>query len=75
MRPLLFLTLAACAPDPCPNELMEAQKACARAEVVGTHDNHELYEAIDAYKQCFAEPVRVICSNVGLSGNNLTIEK
>jgi len=75
MRPLLLLTLAACSTEPCPQELENAQKACASAEVVGQHDNHELYAAIAAYKQCFAEPVKVICSDRGLSGNTLTIER
>lgn len=76
MKNLLpILALASCAPDPCPDQKEAMEEACERAEVVGQHDNRELYEAIHAYKTCLKEPVSVICSNIGLSGNNLTINK
>lgn len=76
MKNLLpILALASCAPDPCPDQKEAMEEACERAEVVGQHDNRELYEAIHAYKACLKEPVSVICSSVGLSGNTLTINK
>lgn len=69
MKELLPLALlAACTPEyevQCPEETHALEEACNNANVIGSHPNQELHEAVARFKMCAGEQYRVICSDDG----------
>lgn len=67
-RYLLPLALASCTPEyevKCPEETHALEDACDRADVRGTHENKELYDALGRFKMCTEQVYSVRCSDDG----------
>lgn len=77
MRLLPLLALAACTPEyeeQCPTETHVLERACDDASVIGTHENKELYKAVDDLRSCIGYDVRILCSDDG-DQKILTVER
>lgn len=71
MRLLPFLALAGCSEIPadlqekCGDEIAMVETTCEEAQVIGEHENTDLYAAVNEARKCLGNNVHVVCSDDG----------